>query len=89
MVRLKVKHINSAQRIIRIEQPKGRKDRHVMLSAETFDLLREWWKARLSRHDAGAESRICHRPLSILNVDLSSIRDGYVAPAYAIVLLHS
>ena len=32
VVRLKVKHIDSAQKIIRIEQSKGRKDRHVMLS---------------------------------------------------------
>ena len=53
VVRLKVKHIDSAQKIIRIEQSKGRKDRNVMLSAETLDLLRQWWKARPSRHDAG------------------------------------
>jgi site-specific recombinase XerD len=53
VVRLKVKHIDSAQRIIRIEQSKGRKDRHVMLSPETLDLLRQWWKARPSRYDAG------------------------------------
>ena len=46
VVRLKVKHIDSAQRIIRIEQSKGRKDRNVMLSPETLDLLRQWWKAR-------------------------------------------
>src|ERR1700732_4303571 len=46
VVRLKVKHIDSAQRIIRIEQSKGRKDRNVMLSPETVDLLRQWWKAR-------------------------------------------
>src|SRR6202162_5254476 len=46
VVRLKVKHIDSAQKIIRIEQSKGRKDRNVMLSAETLDLLRQWWKAR-------------------------------------------
>ena len=52
VVRLKVKHIDSAQRIIRIEQSKGRKDRHVMLSPETLDLLRQWWKVRRSRHDA-------------------------------------
>jgi hypothetical protein len=24
-----------------------------MLSAETLDLLRQWWKARPSRHDVG------------------------------------
>jgi len=53
VVRLKVKHIDSAQKIIRIEQSKGRKDRNVMLSAGTIDLLRQWWKVRPSRCDAG------------------------------------
>ena len=53
IVRLKVKHIDSAQKIIRIEQSKGRKDRYVMLSDEMLSLLRQWWKARPSRHDAG------------------------------------
>jgi len=53
IVRLKVKHIDSAQKIIRIEQSKGRKDRNVMLSPEMLDLLRQWWKVRSSRHDAG------------------------------------
>ena len=52
VIRLKVRHIDSAQKIIRVEQSKGRKDRHVMLSPETLDLLRQWWKARPSRHDA-------------------------------------
>ena len=51
VVRLKVKDIDSAQKIIRIEQSKGRKDRNVMLSPETLDLLRQWWKARPSRYD--------------------------------------
>jgi integrase/recombinase XerD len=53
VVRLKVRHIDSAQKIIRIEQSKGRKDRNVMLSPEMLDLLRQWWKARPSRYDAG------------------------------------
>src|SRR6476659_4751501 len=53
VVRLKVKHIDSAQKIIRIEQSKGRKDRNVMLSPEMHDLLRQWWKARPSHYDAG------------------------------------
>ena len=47
VVRLKVKHIDKAQSIIRIEQSKGRKDRHVMLSPEMLALLRQWWKARV------------------------------------------
>jgi integrase/recombinase XerD len=54
VVRLKVKHIDSAQRIIRVEQSKGRKDRNVMLSPELLDLLRQWWRERPSRHDATA-----------------------------------
>jgi len=53
VIRLKVKHIDSAQKIIRIEQSKGRKDRNVMLSPETLDLLRQWWKVRPPRYDAG------------------------------------
>ncbi len=53
VVRLKVKDIDKAQSIIRVEQAKGRKDRHVMLSPEMLGLLREWWKARPTRWDAG------------------------------------
>src|SRR5207245_1902495 len=45
-VRLKVKHIDRAQKVIRIEPSKGRKDRNVMLSDEMLGLLRQWWKAR-------------------------------------------
>ncbi len=50
-MRLKVKHIDSAQKIIRVEQSKGRKDRNVMLSPEMLDLLRKWWKVWLARYD--------------------------------------
>src|SRR5437667_10396988 len=52
VVRLKVKHIDSAQKIIRIEQSKGHKDRNVMLSPETLDLLRQWWKTRRRGFDS-------------------------------------
>ena len=52
VVRLKVKHIDSAQKIIWVEQSKGRKDRHVMLSPEMLDLLRQWWKVRPSQSEA-------------------------------------
>src|SRR5438094_1490156 len=55
IVRLKVKHIDSTQNIIRIEQSKGRKDRNVMLPAEMLDLLRQWWKARPSRYARARE----------------------------------
>ena len=53
VVRLRVGDIDSAQNIIRIVQAKGRKDRHVMLSPETLDLLRHWWKVRPTRYDTG------------------------------------
>jgi len=53
VVRLKVKHIDKAQNIVRVEQSKGRKDRHVMLSPAMLALLRQWWKARPKRWDAG------------------------------------
>ena len=52
IVRLKVKHIDKAQSVIRIEQSKGRKDRNVMLPQEMLGLLRQWWRVRPSRHDA-------------------------------------
>lgn len=53
VLRLKVKHIDSAQMIIHVQQSKGRKDRLVMLSPETLALLREWWKIRPKRSDDG------------------------------------
>jgi integrase/recombinase XerD len=53
IVRLKAGDIDSAQNIIRIVQSKGRKDRHVMLPEEVLALLRQWWKARPTRSDAG------------------------------------
>jgi integrase len=60
VARLKVKHIDRAQKIIRIEQSKGRKDRHVMLSPETLDLLHQWWKARPPGYDGYQASDFNH-----------------------------
>jgi integrase/recombinase XerD len=59
VVRLRAGDIDSEQMIIRIVQSKGRKDRHVMLPAEVLDLLRQWWKVRPSRHDAGVAAEQC------------------------------
>ena len=64
IVRLKVKHIETEQKIIRIEQSKGRKDRYVKLPDEMRGLLRQWWKARPSRHHPGT-------PLHCRNVGCS------------------
>jgi len=53
IVRLKDGDIDSAQMIIRIVQSKGDKDRHVMLPPELLLSLRQWWKVRPTRFDAG------------------------------------
>ena len=53
VARLRVCDIDSEQMIIRVVQSKGRKDRNVMLPPEILDLLRQWWKARPTRRDAG------------------------------------
>lgn len=53
VVKLKVKHIDASLGIIRVEQSKGRKDRHVMLSPELHALMREWWPHRSTLNDEG------------------------------------
>jgi site-specific recombinase XerD len=53
VVRLKVKHIDSSLGIVRVEQAKGKKDRHVMLSPEMLALLRQWWGVRSNKYDLG------------------------------------
>jgi integrase/recombinase XerD len=56
VVRLRVCDIDGEQKIIRIVQSKGRKDRHVMLPAEVHMLLREWWCERPVCNDMGIPS---------------------------------
>lgn len=53
VVRLKVKHIDSAQMVIHVQQSKGRKDRLVMLSPDLLAQLRDWWKVRPKHADEG------------------------------------
>ncbi len=43
VVALKVGDIDSERMLLRIEQGKGRKDRHAMLSPQLLELLRDWW----------------------------------------------
>ena len=57
IVRLKVKHIDSPQMIIHIQQSKGRKDRLVMLSPDLLAQLREWWKVRPKHDDDGVPAQ--------------------------------
>jgi len=56
VVRLRVCDIDSPQRIIRVVQSKGRKDRNVMLPDEVLVLLREWWRERPVCRDMGIPS---------------------------------
>jgi integrase/recombinase XerD len=44
IVALKVTDIDSTRMLIRVEQGKGRKDRHTMLSPQLLGLLRAWWR---------------------------------------------
>jgi len=43
VVNLKVSDVDSKRMLIRVEQGKGRKDRHAMLSAQLLEVLRAWW----------------------------------------------
>ena len=44
VVALKVCDVDSRRMMIRVEQGKGRKDRHAMLSPQLLELLRDWWR---------------------------------------------
>jgi integrase/recombinase XerD len=44
VVSLKVRDIDSARQVIRVEQGKGRKDRYAMLADDLLVLLRDWWR---------------------------------------------
>ena len=44
VVALKVSDIDSKRMMLRIEQGKGGKDRHAMLSPLLLELLRDWWR---------------------------------------------
>ncbi|MEM7221960.1 MAG: site-specific integrase [Pseudomonadota bacterium] len=44
VVNLKVSDVDSTRMMLRIEQGKGRRDRHALLSPQLLALLRAWWK---------------------------------------------
>ena len=72
VVRLRAGDIDSEQKIIRIVQSKGRKDRYVMLPPEVLKLLRQWWKTRPTAYNNGVApehrwlfpGRSQHQPLT-------------------------
>jgi site-specific recombinase XerD len=44
VVALKVCDVDSKRMMLRVDQGKGRKDRHAMLSPQLLELLRDWWR---------------------------------------------
>jgi integrase/recombinase XerD len=42
--------IDSKRMVLRVEQGKGKKDRHVMLSPKLLDVLRDWWRVERPQH---------------------------------------
>ena len=45
LVALLVRHVDGERRVLRVEQGKGAKDRHVALSAAMLEALRTYWRA--------------------------------------------
>jgi len=41
---LKISDVDSKRMLIRVDQGKGRKDRHAMLSPQLLEVLRAWWR---------------------------------------------
>src|ERR1700751_2103177 len=95
--RLRAGHIDSEQKIIRIVQSKGRKDRHVMLPAAILKLLRQWWKVRPPAYDAGVApeqrwrfpARSQHRPMPTRQCSRLLKEEAKAAGRRKTVSLHS
>jgi len=70
VVRLKVSDIDSARMLIRIEQGKGKKDRHAMLSPLLLKVLRAWWRIErprlaVSRQASGSPHECLRSPAGL------------------------
>src|ERR1700724_2269555 len=73
VVALKVSDVDSKRMLIRVEQGKGRKDRHAMLSPQLLEVLRAWWRIarpkvwmfpgrdRINPMTTRQLNRLCHR----------------------------
>jgi integrase/recombinase XerD len=53
--------IDSERMLLRVEQGKGRKDRHAMLSPQLLELLRAWWREGIGRRVAAARLAVSGR----------------------------
>jgi len=97
VVRLRAGDIDSEQKIIRIVQSKGRKERQVMLPAVVLKLLRQWWKARPTAYDADLApehhwlfpGRSQHRPMTTRQLGRLFKQAGKAAGLRKTVPLHS
>jgi site-specific recombinase XerD len=69
-VRLTPAAIDSKRMVIRVEQGKGRKDRHVMLSPKLLDMLRTYWNKTRPREWL-FPGRWPGQPISPLTIDLT------------------
>ena len=49
VVALKIADVDSQRMLLRVEQGKGRKDRHAMLSPHLLEILRAWWREGQAR----------------------------------------
>ena len=45
VVAIKVGHIDSPRKLLRVEQGKGKRDRYTLLSPRLLEVLRTWWRA--------------------------------------------
>ena len=81
IVRLKVKHIETEQKIIRIEESKGRKDRYVKLPDEMRGLLRQWWKALLGHTKLETTARYAHVAVGMISA-VESPLDRLIQPKH-------
>ena len=62
VVALKVGDIDSERMLLRVEQGKGGKDRHAMLSPQLLELLRDWWREGPAAQRVAAAGLAVSRP---------------------------
>jgi len=65
LVKLKLRHIDSERGLLRIEQGKGAKDRHVILSPGLLEKLRTYWRVQRSKDWLSPNDLHPDEPLSI------------------------
>jgi len=88
VTQLRVPDIDSARRVIRVRQGKGRKDRYVMLSPRLLEVLRTYWKA-VRPHDFLFPGADPQRPISTASVRQACYRARLLAGMGKPVTVHT